>query len=500
MQTGLASRTIGGVSRCSGVVALVLTLVALTGCASGAANKAGGTATKTVLRLADSDNSDQPSVDAVEHFAAQVRKRSNGSLRVQIVFQAAGKATPRVESKTIDMVRTGRYDLGVVGARAWDLFGDNSFRAIQAPFLIDSEHLLDRVLESSIGSSMLRSLNGQGVVGLGLVPEYLRHPIGIRHPLASLADFRGARIRVLPSRTSAAVIRSLGATPLEVSNDEIGTAIALGRVDGEELALVTAPGDSVLTANVRLFAKALTLFSNRQMYRRLNSQQQAALKDAAAETMHYVQGRLMTERQVLLHACASGQRVVFASAAHIRALKRASSRVYAQLEADPTTKKFVERIRAWKQTTPADPPLGTLPAACMRPRAAPPAPTVRGMGTDPSLVNGTYRWVLTLADAKATTPPQTGPGTTYPLVGTVVMQKGLWRSISADHDHGTYSIHGRRIRFDWVNAGSILTFSFTRDPDGTLHLTPVLPMDPGDQFVWARKPWRRIGPPTPLQG
>ena len=28
------------------------------------------------------------------------------------------------------------------------------------------------------------------------------------------------------------------------------------------------------------------------------------------------------------------------------------------------------------------------------------------------------------------------------------------------------------------------------------YLKPVLPMDPGDQFVWAYKPWQRIAPPT----
>ena len=161
------------VARCLGPIVSALAVLALAGCGSGAANKAGATASTTVLRLADSDNLDQPSVVPVEHFAAEVRKRSGGSLRVQIVFEAAGKSTPRVESKTIGMVRAGHYDLGVVGARAWDLSGDKSFRAIQAPFLIDSENLLDRVLASPIASSMLQSLSGQGLTGLGLVPEYL---------------------------------------------------------------------------------------------------------------------------------------------------------------------------------------------------------------------------------------------------------------------------------------------------------------------------------------
>jgi hypothetical protein len=48
----------------------------------------------------------------------------------------------------------------------------------------------------------------------------------------------------------------------------------------------------------------------------------------------------------------------------------------------------------------------------------------------------------------------------------------------------------------WPRVASVLNFTFTRDHDGTLHLKPILPMDFGDQFVWAYRPWRRVGPPS----
>ena len=488
-----------GVARCLGPIVSALAVLALAGCGSGAANKAGATASTTLLRLADSDNLDQPSVIPVEHFAAEVRKRSGGSLRVQIVFEAAGKSTPRVESKTIGMVKAGHYDIGVVGARAWDLSGDKSFRAIQAPFLIDSENLLDRVLASPIASSMLQSLSGQGLTGLGLVPEYLRHPIGIRRPLASLSDFRGARIRILPSRTSAAVIRALGATPVEISNDDIGTAMSLGRVDGEELALPTAPGNSILTANVRLYGKALTVFANRKIYDRLSSQQQAVLESCSCRyTALYREAPVArapdsAARLRIRPACRLRER-----GGHPRAQAGERARLHAARDRPvyQEVHRTDPRLEAHDASGPA---ARRVPGGLHAPVAAE-ARDRAGKETRASLVNGTYRWALTLADAKSVTPTQTAPGNTYPLIGTAVLQDGSWRFISADHDHGTYSIHGNRIRFDWVNAHLVLTFEFTRGSDGSLHLKPVLPMDPGDQFVWSHKPWRRIGPPTPLQG
>ena len=61
---------------------------------------------------------------------------------------------------------------------------------------------------------------------------------------------------------------------------------------------------------------------------------------------------------------------------------------------------------------------------------------------------------------------------------------------------GTYKVVGNRIVFDWPEVAATLTFTFKRLPGGDLDVRPVLPMDPGDRFVWAPEPWRRIGPPV----
>jgi len=117
-----------------------------------------------------------------------------------------------------------------------------------------------------------------------------------------------------------------------------------------------------------------------------------------------------------------------------------------------------------------------------------------------SLLDGTYRWVLTLSDAMAFWGQKRTDSSGLPLIGTIVLRDGTWRSAGANpvHDEGTFSIRGDRVRFVWPAIPSILVFRFTRGTDGTIHLKPVLPMDRGDQFVWSYKPWTRIGPPPQL--
>jgi len=45
-------------------------------------------------------------------------------------------------------------------------------------------------------------------------------------------------------------------------------------------------------------------------------------------------------------------------------------------------------------------------------------------------------------------------------------------------------------------ANDMMRFTYVRDPNGTLHLTPILPMERGDQWIMAGAPWLRVGPPT----
>jgi hypothetical protein len=166
------------------------------------------TDTKVVLRLpvwvdppfdefAASDSSDLAESRLVRYFAAQVGKLSGGKLRVQVTFLAAGAGTPDVEVRTVDLVRAGRFDLGWVAARAWDELGVKGFQALQAPFLITSYPLLDRVLTSPLAvrppppmsDRRVRSRSIRQGVNMKLPPN--RFGGWVRGPLRRVSAFPG---------------------------------------------------------------------------------------------------------------------------------------------------------------------------------------------------------------------------------------------------------------------------------------------------------------------
>lgn len=486
----------------AGVLAAVVAAATSAGCSSGhnssAADKAGGSAAPVVLRLADSDAVDQPDTPTVRYFAGQVAKLSGGSLRVQITFQAGGDKVPDVEARTARLVRAGTFDLGWIGARAWDHLGVKSFQALQAPFLITDHALLDRVATSAVAEEMLKGLKSYGVVGLALIPDLLRHPVGRKRPLASLAELAGARVRVQPSRATDALLRALGAVPVVVSNSAIPSAIGHGRIDGEELSFGNAPSESVVTANVTFFGKALTLFAERHSYERLTDEQRAVLLRAAEQTLRHVVATPPSESALAARFCRqSGARIVLARKQDVAALVRASRPVYAQLAREPQTKAFIARIQSLKATTPADPPL-SVPRGCGRPQEA--APVAAGKPSSPSIVNGTYHVRFTRTDALAFGPPASLPENLHPGVDTRILRDGKWLFPNGEPPppQGTYTIRGDEITFV-SSTGEVQTFTFSLDRDGTLHLKPELPMDRGNQWVMAGEPWHRVGPPRPIR-
>ena len=83
------------------------------------------------------------------------------------------------------------------------------------------------------------------------------------------------------------------------------------------------------------------------------------------------------------------------------------------------------------------------------------------------------------------------PEEDYPWVTTVTLKDG--RMEDGPGEPGTtYTVADDQITFYVPAWGYSLTFTFSVDDEGSLHLTPVPPMDPGDQFVWATHPWTRI--------
>ena len=485
-------RWMSGRARLATVALAVIAVVVAGGCGGGggSGDKAGGSGEPVVLRMANAYG-DLQTAPVIEHFVSQVKERSGGNLRVKAVSRW-GDYADDAEQQVVRAVAAGKADLGWAGARVFDTMGVPSFQALQAPMLIDNYALEQAVAASDMPGQMLQGLDKVGVRGLGVLPDGLRKPIAVKHPVLGLGDWRGIAFGTLKSAGQAEAIRALGATPMEVFRRSRNQALLDGRLQGLEMDLfvyqhgVPAQSAPYATANLNLWPQMDVLFANPGRLGALTQQQRGWLQQAAQDAAGRAGALADRDAQSLEQACQSGARFANASPADLAALRGAFAPVYASLERDPRTKTFIERIQALKRSTSAEAPLA-IPAGCT---GKTPQRSAAGTGTVPAALNGTYRWAITREEARKGGEPDWQEE--YPTVVTAILEDG-----HMDQGPGepgtTYTVNGDRITFDVPAWGSTLTFTFSVDGKGNLHLTPVAPMDKGDQFVWSRKVWTRIG-------
>ena len=474
-------------------VVLLAVMAVLAGCGSLGFDKAGDTQPRhsVVLTLANFNGQ----TGELDGFTSEVRRLSGGTLRIDIKYNWR-HGQVRYENGLIADVRAGKADLGVVGSRAWDSVGVNSFRALGAPLLIDSYALQDRVVRSPMIGQMMQGLRPLGLAGIGVLPGPLRKPLGITRPLLQPADYAGLRIGVQQSLVADATMRALGATP--VWYPVLGPIAGFGAT---EQSITVIQGDQYdkagkyLTANVNLWPRPLVLFANGRTWAALTPAQrriltQAVTDDQAAQTK-FVRGSEGTDTATL---CRRGRlRFLTASPADLAALRRAVQPVYAQLERDPQTQRYIHQIEAMRQGLPAEP----------APGCAPPA-QVAGKGHP---LDGVYRFTDTAAELQAV--PGTAPEDTVPEnygAWTLVLDRGRFAftqrdSLACTWGYGTFTIKGTRIEWLVINGGGIAPDDATNKPGelyifgwslyrGVLTLSPVPgAISPSNFRV---KPWTRI--------
>ena len=311
------------------------------------------TSDPVVIRLGTGDPRGRPDTPVVERFAEAVEEKSEGGMRVEVVWEAGDDSSVPggFEQGVVQLVQDGELDLGWIAARAWDTVGVTSFQALQAPFLITDQELLTEVLASPMADEMIAGLDDVGLVGLGLFPDGLRYPLGYTGPMTSPEDFDGADIRLVPSKATEALVRALGGRPVYgLTGDELDAAIANGDIDGTEtsleLAAFLAPKGSVVTGNVVLFPRVNTLFAGQDLMASLSDEQAAILAAAAEEAYAFATSATTEDFRAF---CEAGGEVVIAPKADVAALERAARPVYRLLAADPQTKAFIDEIASLKE-------------------------------------------------------------------------------------------------------------------------------------------------------
>jgi TRAP-type C4-dicarboxylate transport system substrate-binding protein len=476
-------------ARCARPVVLLAVMAVLAGCTGPGLDKAGDSQPRPPVVVTMANLSDPVVIEELDGFAGEVQRLSAGTMLIDIK-SGWRRGQANAESGLIEDVRAGKADLGVVGSRAWDVVGVNSFRALNAPLLITSYALQDRVLRSPMTGQMLPGLQLLGLAGIGVLPGPLRKPLGIARPLLKPSDYAGLRIGMQPSRVAAATMRALGATPVPAAKSITG-------LDGIEQGISSIQGNQLdkvgkyLTANVNLWPRPLVLFANGKAWASLTPAQRRILRQAAADDLapdsQVVRDNEGADTAIL---CRRGLHFLTASPADLLALRRAVQPVYDQLQRDPQTRRDIQQIEALRQRVSPELAPGCAQTPPLAGKAGP--------------LDGVWRFTDTPADLQAIGTPQ---GDILPEnygTSTMVIDRGRFAATTENAQaciwgYGTVTVRGDRFEQLFTDGGGIAPTNSANKPGefftfrwslyrGVLTLFPVQ----GAVSPVPPKPWVRI--------
>jgi TRAP-type C4-dicarboxylate transport system substrate-binding protein len=329
------------------VVLTAAVAVGAAACGPGNLDKAGGPVSKPVVLTLANDSGD---LSGAQPFATAVSELSHGALQIRIEGPSGRLGDLNSETGLIRAVQAGKAQLGITGTQAFDALA-GSFQALEAPFLIDSYALQRKVLASDLSQKMLAALKPAGLVGVGLLPGVLARPFSFSRPLVAASDYRGAKVGIVPSLVARETFRGLGATPVTS-----GGIAGLDGIETDVFAADTAfhrPG-ATLTGNVVFWPWPGVIFMNRRAFESLTAGQRSDLFRAAAKA-RAAKIYLGNDAAYLRDLCRRGTKVVTASPVDLAGLRVAVRPVYRALEANPTTRGFLNAITTMRQAMGGSP-------------------------------------------------------------------------------------------------------------------------------------------------
>lgn len=351
------------------------------------------------LRLAVADPDDRPSRSAIDDLVQQVAERSGGKITIVPEYRAGD---PRFEEGVVHQVLRGDTDLGLASARAWDLAGETTFQALQAPFLIDNDALMEAVARSDVAAETLAGLDG--ALGLAMWPEDIRYVaffLPCNQDLRTPEAMRGATILVQPSALSNLVLATLGANiypTLEADrNIDAGTCELQGMEAGlSVLSTIPMQAKPVAYGDLALWPKYQVLAMSRTSDAALNDAQRSLLRAVAMDVANASLERHDTAADLGPAFCAAGGEIRHAGAPSRQAWDDAMKRVYDALATDATTDARIDRIRELKAATSPSSGLSACGGTAPTPVPIEDIDTTGYVGTMPP--NGTYRRELIAED------------------------------------------------------------------------------------------------------
>lgn len=214
-------------------------------------------------------------------FKKIVEERTNGEIKIELYGNGSLAGSGR---EIQEGAKIGTIDIGISSTPMAQL---NQYQDIfSLPYIFSSREEAWEVLDGPIGDRVGEKLSEHNLVHLAYWEDGFRQITNDKHPINTLDDFKGLRIRVPESDVRIQTFKALGASPLPMAWSEVFTALQQGTIEGQENPLSVVSSSSFydvqkyLTISNHVYSPA-TLFINKSKWDALTEEQQEIILEAA---------------------------------------------------------------------------------------------------------------------------------------------------------------------------------------------------------------------------
>jgi len=285
-----------------------LLLAAVASCVAFAATPA---AAQTTLKMNISIAQNSHYGVAIDTFAREIDKRTDGRYKIQNFYSGALGA----ERESIEALQLGTLDLTMTSTGPVPNFVPD-IAILDIPFLFRDYAQARAVLDGPIGQDLLQKFDAKGIHGLAWGENGFRNMTNSKHPVLVPEDLKGLKMRTMENPVHIQAYRAFGIIPTPMAFTEVFTALQQGTVDGQEnpLSVITAAKlDQVqkyLTLTGHVYSPALILISKAQ-WDKLSAADKQIFNDAAKVAVKANRERIDDdEKKAVADLRAKGMQVV----------------------------------------------------------------------------------------------------------------------------------------------------------------------------------------------
>ncbi|HMW52466.1 MAG TPA: DctP family TRAP transporter solute-binding subunit [Rhodocyclaceae bacterium] len=168
---------------------------------------------------------------AGERWIELVKEKTQG--RINIKLYSGNSLVGGDQTREFTAIRQGVIDLSIGSTINWSP-QVKELNLFSLPFLMPDYKAMDALTHGEVGKALFEVLEKRDVIPLAWGENGFRELSNSKRPVASPADLKGLKLRVVGSPLYNETFTALGANPTQMSWADAQPALASGAVDGQE--------------------------------------------------------------------------------------------------------------------------------------------------------------------------------------------------------------------------------------------------------------------------